>query len=269
MNEIKSFTFYSEYFKLIDNLSTREEKEKLLYDIFEYVFKDIEPNLEGMSEAIFINLKRPIDISKSQSKRRIKKETNEENINPKETGEKPEENQSKTGEKPQKNTSMMSMSNKNKKDNRDKDRGMGEEEEKEEKGNDDVSLLNELPEEDTDDTSKLGEMSKKIIDYLNKQNGTRYRSNSKSTLSHINARFSEGFTIDDFKIVIDKKVKEWTGTDYEKHLCPDTLFGTKFEKYLNQKIVDKPTGKEKNVKKFQDYSNKREYDDLDEFYDDL
>ncbi len=143
MNEIKSFTFYSEYFKLIDNLSTREEKEKLLYEIFEYVFKDIEPNLKGMSEAIFINLKRPIDISKSQSKRRLKKETKDENINPRKTGEKPEENQRKTGEKPQQNTSMMSMSNVNVKNKRDKDRGMGEEEEKKEKKKSIDDLIND------------------------------------------------------------------------------------------------------------------------------
>ncbi len=247
MNEIKSFTFYSEYFKLIDNLSTREEKEKLLYEIFEYVFKDIEPNLKGMSEAIFINLKRPIDISKSQSKRRLKKETKDENINPRKTGEKPEENQSKTGEKPQQNTSMMSMSNVNVKDNRD-NRSVREEE-KEEK--------------DTDETGELVEMSKKIIEYLNVKLGARFKPTTKTTRSHINARLNEGYKFDDFIAVIDKKYTEWKNTEFEKYLCPDTLFGTKFEKYLNQKSISKAP------KNFQDYSNKRDYGDLEDFYDEL
>jgi hypothetical protein len=45
---------------------------------------------------------------------------------------------------------------------------------------------------------------------------------------------------DDFKSVIDKKSKEWLGTNMERYLRPDTLFGTKFESYLNQNIVDEP-----------------------------
>ena len=44
--------------------------------------------------------------------------------------------------------------------------------------------------------------------------------------------------LDDFKSVIDKKSKEWLGTNMERYLRPDTLFGTKFESYLNQNIVD-------------------------------
>jgi len=31
---------------------------------------------------------------------------------------------------------------------------------------------------------------------------------------------------------------EWLDTEMEKYLCPDTLFGTKFEKYLNQNITN-------------------------------
>lgn len=77
---------------------------------------------------------------------------------------------------------------------------------------------------------------KDIIDYLNTTIGTNYSRTSKSTIKHINARLSEGFTIEDFKTVIDKKSKEWMGTDFEKFLRPDTLFSTKFESYLNQKI---------------------------------
>ena len=49
---------------------------------------------------------------------------------------------------------------------------------------------------------------------------------------------------EDFCTVIDKKSNEWLGTDMEKFLCPDTLFGTKFESYLNQKVTAK---KEKTV----------------------
>ena len=59
---------------------------------------------------------------------------------------------------------------------------------------------------------------------------------SKNTTKHIKARINDGYTLEDFKTVIDKKCSEWLNTDMEKYLCPDTLFGSKFEKYLNQKI---------------------------------
>lgn len=72
-----------------------------------------------------------------------------------------------------------------------------------------------------------------VIDYLNKVAGTSYRATSKQTQSHINARVKEGFTIDDFKTVIDNKCSEWKGTEFEQYLRPSTLFGTKFEGYLN------------------------------------
>lgn len=74
------------------------------------------------------------------------------------------------------------------------------------------------------------------VDYLNEKAGTKYKSNSKNTTKHIKARLNDGYTLEDFKSVIDKKCSEWLNTDMEKYLCPDTLFGSKFEKYLNQKI---------------------------------
>ena len=73
-----------------------------------------------------------------------------------------------------------------------------------------------------------------IIDYLNLKAGTSYRTNSKSTQQHINARLAEGFTVEDFKTVIDKKCSEWLGdSKMQQYLRPPTLFGTKFEAYLN------------------------------------
>lgn len=78
-----------------------------------------------------------------------------------------------------------------------------------------------------------------IILYLNEKAGTSYRANSKTTQQHINARLSEGYTVEDFKTVIDKKCADWLGTEWEQYLRPTTLFGTKFENYLNQKTVHK------------------------------
>lgn len=80
-----------------------------------------------------------------------------------------------------------------------------------------------------------------IVEFLNEKAGTRYRAGGSSTKKHISARIAEGLTIDDFKAVIEKKCAEWKGTDMEKYLRPETLFGTKFESYLNA-----PAAKPKN-----------------------
>lgn len=78
---------------------------------------------------------------------------------------------------------------------------------------------------------------KNIVDYLNLVCGTKYRHKILKTQTFIRARIREGFKEDDFKEVIDKKSKEWKGTEMEKYLRPETLFGTKFESYLNQNIT--------------------------------
>ena len=81
---------------------------------------------------------------------------------------------------------------------------------------------------------------KEIVDYLNEKTGSKYRSSGSKTKSLIKARANEGFNLDDFKTVIEKKAKEWSGTDMEKYLRPETLFSTKFEGYLNQKQSANP-----------------------------
>lgn len=76
----------------------------------------------------------------------------------------------------------------------------------------------------------------KIINYLNEQAGTLYRHTTKKTQNLIRARYNENFTIADFKKVIDIKVAEWLkDPEMNQYLRPETLFGTKFESYLNQK----------------------------------
>lgn len=81
---------------------------------------------------------------------------------------------------------------------------------------------------------------KDVIDYLNQKTGKHYKSTTKKNQTVIRARTDEGFTLDDFKQVINNKVIEWKGTDMEKYLRPETLFGTKFEGYLNQET--QPSG---------------------------
>ena len=63
-NNINGFTFYRNYYELLDNLSNKD-KLIMLEAIVDYVFKDKEPELTGLNKAIWINIKLPIDKSKS------------------------------------------------------------------------------------------------------------------------------------------------------------------------------------------------------------
>lgn len=84
-------------------------------------------------------------------------------------------------------------------------------------------------------TIRENEIYETIVSYLNKKAGTNYRATTAKTRTAIHARLAEKFTVENFKTVIDKKCDEWIGTEYEKYLRPETLFGTKFEGYLNAK----------------------------------
>ena len=73
-----------------------------------------------------------------------------------------------------------------------------------------------------------------IIDYLNSKCSKRYKHSNRIAREKIRARWNEGFRLEDFKLVIDVKASEWVNdTEMNKYLRPDTLFGSKFEIYLN------------------------------------
>lgn len=85
--------------------------------------------------------------------------------------------------------------------------------------------------------TKHPEEVKQIVAYFNRVCGTNYKHQSESTASMINARLNDGFTVDDFYKVIDKKYAEWNNDSYWcKYLRPQTLFRpSHFESYLNQR----------------------------------
>ena len=82
---------------------------------------------------------------------------------------------------------------------------------------------------------------KDVIDYLNEKIGARYKASSAINKRLIDARVKEGYTLDDFKRVIDNKVASWAQDQkMSKYLRPQTLFGTKFESYLNERAPTVP-----------------------------
>lgn len=75
-----------------------------------------------------------------------------------------------------------------------------------------------------------------IVSYLNEKVSKSFKHKTAKTRSLIKARFKDGFTIDDFKRVIDIKAAQWLNDSHmSQYLRPETLFGTKFESYLNEK----------------------------------
>lgn len=110
-------------------------------------------------------------------------------------------------------------------------------------------LRNALEEDKEEDKNK--NIIIDIVEYLNLKTKSSYRASSDKTKRVINARLNEGFTLNDFKKVIDIKTSQWLGDEkMEQYLRPETLFGTKFESYLNTKLT-------KENKKYVD-----EYDEL-------
>jgi len=99
---------------------------------------------------------------------------------------------------------------------------------------------------------------------LNEACGTRYTSKSKATQRLIKARFNEGYSLEDFKQVIDTKSEEWLGdAKMNQFLRPETLFGTKFESYLNKKDIKAKKNENDHIdanKKMQEYL--KEWEDI-------
>lgn len=96
-----------------------------------------------------------------------------------------------------------------------------------------------------------------IIGYLNKKTGRKYSPKTKKYQNLIKARFNEGFTVADFKKVIDNKNDEWANDPKMKnYIRPTTLFGSKFDDYLNQEPVVRSGNSYKKVERGTDWSKK-------------
>ncbi len=73
---VNSFTVYKEYYELI-TLLKEEERRKICWAIWEYMFDDVDPVLNKNQMKVFNNLKRPLDKSKIKSQNSSKQNENE------------------------------------------------------------------------------------------------------------------------------------------------------------------------------------------------
>ena len=185
---------------------TCKETLKAFYD---YGMNEAEPTCTSTALALFIAFKPLIDKNNSLY------ENGRKGGRPK-SNQKPNDNQTITKAKPTDNQTVTQMIN-------DKCKMLNDKEK---------DILSGKP-----DPAPVYPY-REVIEYLNSKIGTSYKVSSKDTRKHIKARFDEGYTLEDFQKVIDNKVSEWgKDPDMVKYLRPATLFGTKFESYLNQKTV--------------------------------
>ena len=89
---------------------------------------------------------------------------------------------------------------------------------------------------DTESTSvDVWSLSRSVLSHLNAVTGASWRVDDVSSVRLISELAHSGYTEDQMLEVIDKKAADWLGDPkVEQYLRPSTLFGTKFEQYLNQ-----------------------------------
>lgn len=191
--------------EVFDTLSD-EQAGQLIKGIFKYM-RIGDSELTGMMKAIFIPIKNDIDKNEETYQKRCEK--NRENI---------KKRWEKNSEKIQEDTNVY--------ENIPKDTD-----------NNHISYITNHNSYIINHKSNNHiNIIKEIIEYLNNKTNSNFKYTSKATQNKIIARLNEGYSLDDFIAVIDKKCLDWLNdSKMSVYLRPETLFGTKFESYLNQK----------------------------------
>lgn len=99
---------------------------------------------------------------------------------------------------------------------------------------------------------QISELVKEIVDYLNEKTKKEYRHDTPNTINLINALLNKGYKVEQFKKVIDNKVMQWLNDiENSKYLRPETLFGSKFDSYLNEDSINRQMllGRERSISK--------------------
>jgi uncharacterized phage protein (TIGR02220 family) len=78
---------------------------------------------------------------------------------------------------------------------------------------------------------------KEIIDMTNEVLGKSFRV-TEAHKKHIRARWNEGYRIEEFRRVCETKKEQWdSDPKWRPFLRPETLYGTKFDSYLNEEVL--------------------------------
>lgn len=187
----------------------------------EYVFYGREPDLprEGMGQ--FVACRHSLNTTRARMAAGKSKSEASSNQTRSKSANKTESNAEQTANKPEANSETKSASVK---------QGQGQGKEKERRSG--------RPDRRA---AEVGE----VIDYLNAKTGRQFRP-VEANARHVRARLNEGYTVEDCKRVVDLKAGEWLGgeasdgRDMSVYLRPETLFGSKFDSYLNSAPTSGP-----------------------------
>ena len=94
--------------------------------------------------------------------------------------------------------------------------------------------------EDDPEANAFAEFAAECIDAFNAETGSDYRWSGGGKLAlDLRRIFDAGRTVDDARAVVRRKRDEWRGSKrMAPCIRPETLFGEKFESYLNEKGAD-------------------------------
>lgn len=198
-----SFIMYNSYYEAIKHLP-HKEKGMLLDAIFEYNLNGVVPDLTPVVKMAFNFMKGQFDRDAAKYEKRV--EANRKNGL---KGGRPSSN----AENPIEAKKPIGLN-----------------------GNPENPTEAKKP--DTDDDTDTDTVVKDVVVYLNSKTGKNFRSNTEATKKFIRARLNDKFNYKDFKKVIDNKCSDWLDTEMDKYLRPETLFGSSFEGYLNERIIN-------------------------------
>lgn len=214
----------------IFNELSNEEAGKLIKGIFQYANTG-ESGLDGYLKIIFIPIKTEIDKNEKRYEEVCKKNRENGKLGGRPKKEETEKENQEVIEKTEENRMVIEKTEENPKNPINHNHIH-------------ISPSN-ITNQDQLSNNRLNDI-KQIVDYLNLKTKSKFKYSSKTTQTKIIARLNEGYTLDDFIVVIDKKTDEWLeDSEFSKYLCPETLFGTKFEKYLNQRVIKKSQSQKK------------------------
>ena len=211
-----SIVFYKSFVEALNELP--DEDRLRLYDaILNFGIYDKEPELSGIDAAVFALVRPQIEANNRKYQNGTKGGRPK---NQTETKWKPNENQTITKAKPNHNqTITKTKPNHNQSITKAKPN---------DNDNDNVNVNGN----DNGNASGSDEISS-LLSFFNSETGSSYKETEQFD-ELINERLSEGYTFEDLRNVIRKKSAEWScDGKMRSYLRPSTLFGDKFEEYLN------------------------------------
>ena len=227
-----SFLIYKSFYKPIKNLSN-EDKGKLFTAIFEHQTQDFDGSeqvIEPQIQMAFEFFKNQFELDNKKWEKRVvaQKANGKKGGRPKKSSRSGKQLENKPTE-PKETHGFLGNPTKPKK-------GVKEKEKEKVKEKD-------IPEKSI--CKKRATFPQQAICFILDDLNTRlslkrgFKGSAENTIKLIQARMSEGYSIEDFITVNQKKVKQWLDDpEMSKFLRPETLYGKKFEGYLNEVTIN-------------------------------